>query len=63
MQLLFETSFDEAGYREAVRDAMLSPETVETMQQGLKSQKVELKHIDKQLEKLVDLALEGALID
>jgi hypothetical protein len=33
------------------------------MQQGLKSQKKELKQIDKQLDELVDLALKGVLID
>jgi len=49
------------GYREAVKDAMPNQESVDSMQQGLKSQKAELKQIDKQLEKLVDLALEGAL--
>jgi len=34
---MFKTSFAEAGYQEAVKDAMPSPETVESMQQGLKS--------------------------
>jgi len=63
MQLLFETSFDEAGYRDAVKDAMPSQESIESMQQGLKDHKRELKQIDKQLENLLDLALKGALID
>ena len=63
MQLLFETSFDEAGYRDAVKDAMPSQESIESMQQGLKDQKRDLKQIDKQLENLLDLALKGALID
>jgi len=36
---MFETSFDKAGYQEAVKDAMPSSEAVESMQQGLKSRK------------------------
>ncbi len=58
---LFENAWDDPGFQEAVKDSMPDERQIQSLEEAVKKKEKGLRKIERRLEKLVDLAVEGTL--
>jgi hypothetical protein len=58
---IFQNTIDEVGFSKAIRDAVPSPEHIEAMKANIVKNEERLRKVEKDLNNLVDLAMNGTL--
>ena len=58
---IFENTIDEVGFSNAIKDALPNPERIELMKRNIVKNEKRLEKVEKDLRKLVDIAMNGTL--
>lgn len=58
---IFENTIDEVGFSKAIKDALPDPKDIDTMKANIVKNEKRLAKVEKDLNKLVDLAMNGTL--